>query len=88
MKTRKGLENTITGMLISEICECNTNPSLAVKISNNILDYLSGEENLVIPHNNEKSEMLFKFIEMLGMDTEVQMNEEMVYKFLSDQTKV
>jgi len=88
MRTRKGLEDTITGILISEIDECNTSGGLARKTAIHILDYLAEEENLIIPHVSKRSELLFAFMRKLGIDPDIEENEYKVYNFLVEQSKL
>ena len=50
MMTRKGIENTLVGLLIEKIDECNKPNNLARDVANEIIDYLTEEKNLTIPH--------------------------------------
>lgn len=88
MRTRKGLEQTMMGVLITQIDECNYKTGLAEKVANNLLDYLAEEENLIIPHVSKRSELLFAFMRKLGIDPDVEENEMKVYEFLVEQSKL
>lgn len=50
MRTRVGLEDTVSGMLINNIEECNYTSGLARKMTKEILDYLTDEGILIMPH--------------------------------------
>ena len=88
MRTRKGLEQTMMGMLITRIDDCNHIEGLAQKVANDILDYLAEEENLIIPHVSKRSELLFAFMRKLGIDPDIEENKNNVYEFLHDQSKL
>lgn len=80
MRTRQGLEDTLTGILCTKKGE---NPR---DIASYIIDYFVEEENLIIPHNDSLSGTLIDFETYLKTVKNPDDNEH-IYAFLVKQSK-
>ena len=89
MRTREGIEDTIVGMLSSKYPLCCYEDRLKIReVTNEILDYLLGEENLIIPHDDSKSKLLFQFIDYMKENDSKINDDTLPYMFLINNSKI
>jgi len=84
MRTRKGIKDTLVGILIGKLPEQDSDK--LAEVADYILDFFIQEENLIIPHDNSLSDILIDFEKYLKSTPKPDEDGEHIINFLVTQS--